>query len=351
MLFRSGQSRQSRVCTPCIRGGMLAAYTDREPQRPIGDLQNSPWSTPGAQWSTPGAQLNGISESMEPSPPGASNSKKEDVKVELARVYDFLDDFADRLEALHGQDTAVESFSLSPRLKAGSGSWADFDPDKAISRCEACLTALHRVQRSHASPSKSVSRDSDAELQRLRQDLLEAREGIARAERQSQTTLQELEHGLEIVVGKASVLLDVPKPTSESSDPATNCQQFLFALDGLISQLKDSDEIQNKTSISREDSIVSTPSTASSVMVAMKSDTWDSNTDCCTACGKKIGKRNLHRRHHCRACGKCVCSACSPSLVKFSEGELQRVCTLCVSSAFTGEDLRVDPVITGTPSS
>jgi hypothetical protein len=263
----------------------------------------------------------------------SSSSARGDLKAELKHVYDFLLDFADRLEELHGQDTAVESFSLSPRMKARTASFSDFDPDKAIARCEACLTALHRLHRGSSSPTigKSVAlvaSDSEATLRRLRQDLLEAREGTARAEQQAQTSFHELEYNLVALIGTVCSLLDVAKPSFESMDPAKNCQMAVSALDGFMSQVKDLMVIDISPLTSSE----SSPSVASNAMVP--ADAWEDNTESCAVCAKKLGKRNLHRRHHCRACGKCVCSACSPSMVKFSEGDPQRVCTPCVSGAF-----------------
>lgn len=278
-----------------------------------------------------------------PEPESASLQSK-DVKAELSRVYEFLSDFADRLEDLHGQDTMVQSFSLSPRLKAKSDSWKALENlgDQAIARCEACLTALHKLHgggapRKDGMPSSPpigsslVAKESDADVQRLNKELLAAREAKGRVEIKAQETLEELEFGLVDVVGKVADLLDAPRPAFESADSATNCRDSVSKLQGFISEMKDSSVVTRKTSIS------SSPSNASNVMaVRADSDSWEENAEDCNVCGKKIGKRHLHRRHHCRACGKCVCSSCSPSLVKFSEGEAQRVCTPCVNSAFGG---------------
>lgn len=56
---------------------------------------------------------------------------------------------------------------------------------------------------------------------------------------------------------------------------------------------------------------------------------WHENTLECAICN---GTFNMFkRRHHCRKCGRCVCSACSPSKIQL-EGYLrsQRVCSPCI---------------------
>lgn len=61
---------------------------------------------------------------------------------------------------------------------------------------------------------------------------------------------------------------------------------------------------------------------------------WEENTPSCGVCGVRFQKLRMTRRHHCRVCGKCVCSACSPSTIQL-EGHkaLQRACTPCVAHA------------------
>lgn len=56
-------------------------------------------------------------------------------------------------------------------------------------------------------------------------------------------------------------------------------------------------------------------------------------------CQKKVGKRHLNPRHHCRTCGRCVCGACSPSSVQL-EGQkgLQRVCSPCIAGSLCAAD-------------
>jgi len=72
---------------------------------------------------------------------------------------------------------------------------------------------------------------------------------------------------------------------------------------------------------------------ASSARSSSQGRVWEDKASRCTICDVRLGKRFLKPRHHCRICGKSVCSSCSPSSVYF-EGEknLQRTCTPCVSS-------------------
>lgn len=60
---------------------------------------------------------------------------------------------------------------------------------------------------------------------------------------------------------------------------------------------------------------------------------WDMESTRCTDCKKVLGKQFLlpgRRRHHCRACGKCVCSSCSPHLLPVCGlPNVQRVCNAC----------------------
>jgi hypothetical protein len=67
-------------------------------------------------------------------------------------------------------------------------------------------------------------------------------------------------------------------------------------------------------------------------------DNWEEDKSSCSLCGKSLGKRHfsLARRHHCRACGKCVCSACSPHLLPVADHSgRQRVCIACAPESAT----------------
>jgi hypothetical protein len=45
----------------------------------------------------------------------------------------------------------------------------------------------------------------------------------------------------------------------------------------------------------------------------------------------------INRRHHCRSCGRVVCSACSPKKAQLGEMYLQRVCNVCHEEKYGGE--------------
>ena len=73
--------------------------------------------------------------------------------------------------------------------------------------------------------------------------------------------------------------------------------------------------------------------------------TWQADEDVtsCSSCGKVFGKRNLVRRHHCRACGRLFCSKCSSRTMKLPESwgyaKEERVCDNC----FANRDIFIPP--------
>lgn len=80
-----------------------------------------------------------------------------------------------------------------------------------------------------------------------------------------------------------------------------------------------------------------TTSTSRLSAVSVDSEAWQEDAKKCAICSAKLGKRRLNPRHHCRACGRCVCSKCSPNMVNFNGGQkMLRVCTPCISTAFAG---------------
>lgn len=59
---------------------------------------------------------------------------------------------------------------------------------------------------------------------------------------------------------------------------------------------------------------------------------WQKDTAQCSLCSWKLGQVFMRPRHHCRACGRCVCGPCSPNLITLEEGgRPHRVCNLCAS--------------------
>jgi len=58
---------------------------------------------------------------------------------------------------------------------------------------------------------------------------------------------------------------------------------------------------------------------------------WQLSSNC-SICGAALGKIRLKLRHHCRSCGRTVCSACSPHRMRL-EGQVgqQRACNACSS--------------------
>lgn len=64
---------------------------------------------------------------------------------------------------------------------------------------------------------------------------------------------------------------------------------------------------------------------------ASSGNVWAPDAKNCSICEKLLGKRYFNPRHHCRSCGRCVCSACSPNAV-LMEGakQRQRICKQCV---------------------
>jgi len=76
---------------------------------------------------------------------------------------------------------------------------------------------------------------------------------------------------------------------------------------------------------------------------AIEAGIWEKDGASCSICQRRIGKRVLNRRHHCRMCGRCVCSSCSPSMVQLDpKSGPQRMCVLCVDGAFGSKGAAVE---------
>jgi len=119
--------------------------------------------------------------------------------------------------------------------------------------------------------------------------------------------------------------------------PITNCSPSNLLTEGALESCHGQVEIQSHDEsqlllgqVPPLDANIS----PSSLMSSSSSPTWEENTSKCSICEVRLGKRVFKRRHHCRVCGKCVCSACSPNFVLLGgQKNPQRACTPCVSGA------------------
>ena len=59
---------------------------------------------------------------------------------------------------------------------------------------------------------------------------------------------------------------------------------------------------------------------------------WHKKTPQCEVCGVKF--KSMFSKHHCRACGRCVCSTCSSFKDYFETlDKKQRICSTCVTAS------------------
>ena len=80
---------------------------------------------------------------------------------------------------------------------------------------------------------------------------------------------------------------------------------------------------------------------------------WAPDAPTCTLCG--VGFQLFRRRHHCRACGRCVCDKCSRTKMNFFKTQPKRVCDGCCAELSSDEietraPITVDP-FAGVPQS
>ncbi|PRP74676.1 hypothetical protein PROFUN_03598 [Planoprotostelium fungivorum] len=76
--------------------------------------------------------------------------------------------------------------------------------------------------------------------------------------------------------------------------------------------------------------IMSEGSAYSQSLDASEAPVWipDSKYKMCMICGSKFNLVN--RRHHCRACGKIICNACSRERMQLNTNKKSRVCKICI---------------------
>lgn len=199
---------------------------------------------------------------------------------------------------------------------------------EAITTLEGLSTPIEEQQRL----VKNKLQVKDIDRQRLVKELEDSTAELEKA----RSFLEKLGEQLGVVAG-------LQRPWKERQSLQDNIEACLAALSML-------DESANGQSNPFEvTSLVTQEDTANPFDLASSADNvtpgaWEDNTEACGVCKKKLGKTKLSRRHHCRVCGKCVCSACSPSSVQLDDEKQgpQRVCTPCVSSAFKSIGLKTN---------
>jgi len=181
------------------------------------------------------------------------------------------------------------------------------------------IEAQHQRLKQQAADSREVARlraqagKAEVEAQRLARLLAEA-EADARGLRAEQVRV------LEVLARVAERLQSLAQPEAARAPPescedaAELCEALLEPLEQTLQQGPELDTASQPDPESRPE--------------------WEDNAANCSVCGSALGKRRLKARHHCRACGRCVCAGCSPSTVQLEDKALQRVCTPCVQAAF-----------------
>mmetsp|Transcript_44386 Transcript_44386/g.95670 ORF Transcript_44386/g.95670 Transcript_44386/m.95670 type:complete len:643 (-) Transcript_44386:182-2110(-) len=122
----------------------------------------------------------------------------------------------------------------------------------------------------------------------------------------------------------------VATPGEASSSGANACTTFEQKT--LIQAVNDFDEAIRQLKIRLE-----ARGSGASKRQAIEAGAWEADGSRCSLCERRVGKRYLNPRHHCRKCGRCVCGPCSPNVVQL-EADVgpQRLCTACVDAAFAG---------------
>lgn len=115
------------------------------------------------------------------------------------------------------------------------------------------------------------------------------------------------------------------------------CEDVVTTLEEILPEMKR--RIGNQAALSRLQSGLGSScsirsSSVHSLSSSLTSSSWQPDADECNVCQARLGKRFLRPRHHCRACGECVCAKCSPNRVEL-DGKMSRVCTPCVTRALS----------------
>lgn len=233
-------------------------------------------------------------------------------EADVARVQEFLVDFADRLRKLVKPQASVQSFSMASAASVPSSNPSDVE--QAMACCEQFLSPL-------AKALKQID-----ELQH-RDKAAEDREKAFRA----------MSGRLRKLTTVAARMCSQPEGTNQepSSDVGTleTCEASLSLLEDVVMpQVRR--RIENAESLLDGVPIPNpTRSLSFSSNLTNEKENWQQGTEC-TLCETKLGKRYLKPRHHCRSCARCVCQKCSESSVKVN-GEKVRICDSCATRAFS----------------
>lgn len=234
-----------------------------------------------------------------------------------------IPDVAPRIEPKRLTEAAINGSSVARRRAATEGAPTAVgfeDIDQYIDACAACGCGLapgaHTCRK--CSWPLGVLTVADKKAQKLGarlQDLVAAAAAI------TNTGPAQLESKLRI---------------TPFMDPMEMCEGAVAVLEDMLPAVRRQIDNGSDQASSVPDSL---DSSQGSGMLA-DNVLWEANSPTCNVCRARLGKRRMNPRHHCRACGKCVCAKCSPSMVKLSGTTMMRVCTRCVESAFSAPGAR-----------
>ena len=87
----------------------------------------------------------------------------------------------------------------------------------------------------------------------------------------------------------------------------------------------------NVTAAAAEQVVLATGGSSSQLQLGREAPVWvpDTASDRCQACDRKFSL--IVRRHHCRCCGRLLCSSCSSFFVPlpYLDWQVARVCQVC----------------------
>jgi hypothetical protein len=295
-----GHTRVERACTPCVYNAQRCPAVKRR----LGQLSRRIFEFSGSQASHQPKDLEQATvlcetafmhheeaysamklqlERIE-----AENVMEQQAGQELAsQVFlarDFIYQLGERLHALHGGPVPSAEAYRQQSFRAGPQSFraSELGLEEAMAFCEAALGPLKEAVSSKPG-------------------------GTPRAHRRASAPT---------VLQQSSIIESVP---SEAATPRRTCSDAGYS-SGVSPLLAD-------LALNR-----SVSSHATSHDACHKDVVWEENTATCGICDARLGKRFFKRRHHCRMCGKCVCSSCSPSSILLDgEKQPQRTCKRCVN--------------------